>query len=56
MSQKEVFSEKQKKIEAIKTFCKFVDTYNGEMTIRNGIIFNSDNKVIYCFEFKNIMR
>ena len=39
--------------EAIKAFCRFIDNYEGEMIIRNGIIFNTNNEIIYIFNCKS---
>lgn len=41
---------KEERLLAIKDFCRFIDNYNGEMTIRNGQIFNSNNELIYSFK------
>ena len=35
--------------ESIKAFCRFIDNYEGEMTIRNGVIYNIKNEIIYTF-------
>ena len=35
------------KKESIKSFCRFIDTYNGEMTIRGGLIYDINGTVIY---------
>lgn len=35
------------KKESIKSFCRFIDTYNGEMTIRGGLIYDINGAVIY---------
>lgn len=35
---------------AIKAFCRFIDNYEGEMIIRNGIIFNTNGEIIYTYE------
>ena len=36
------------KKESIKSFCRFIDTYNGEMTIRGGLIYDVNGVIIYC--------
>lgn len=35
------------KKESIKSFCRFIDTYNGEMTIRGGLIYDVNGVIIY---------
>ena len=42
--------QKDVKKEAIKRFCRFIDNYEGEMIIRNGLIFDNENKLIFTFE------
>ena len=37
------------KKEAIKSFCRFIDNYEGEMIIRNGVIFDTKGNIIYRF-------
>lgn len=41
---------KAKRLEAIKNFCRFIDNYEGEMIIRNGLIFDNENKLIFKFK------
>lgn len=35
------------KKESIKSFCRFIDTYNGEMIIRGGLIYDVNGVIIY---------
>lgn len=35
------------KKESIRSFCRFIDTYNGEMTIRGGLIYDVNGVIIY---------
>ena len=35
------------KKESIRSFCRFIDTYNGEMTIRGGLIYDNNGVIIY---------
>lgn len=41
---------KEERLLAIKDFCRFIDSYEGEMIIRNGHIFNTKNELIYSFK------
>lgn len=41
---------KEERLKAIKSFCKIIDNYEGEITIKNGKIYNSNNKIIYEFK------
>ena len=33
--------------ESIKNFCRFIDSYNGEMIIRRGYIYDTNGNIIY---------
>lgn len=46
----ETQEQKDVKKEAIKRFCRFIDNYNGEMIIRNGLIYDNNNNLIFKFE------
>ncbi len=35
---------KEERLKAIKSFCKIIDNYEGEITIKNGKIYNSNNE------------
>lgn len=41
---------KEERLHAIKSFCRFIDNYKGEMVIRNGLIYNDKNELIYEFK------
>lgn len=40
---------KEERLIAIRNFCRFMDNYDGEMTIRGGQIYNERNELIYEF-------
>lgn len=42
--------QKAVKTEAIKRFCRFIDNHSGEMIIRNGLIYDNNNNLIFKFE------
>lgn len=41
---------KEERLKAIKAFCKFIDNYEGDITVRNSNVYNDKNELIYTLK------